>query len=79
MMPKRPARLLANRCLVAQAIAHHVILARQITFRNKIPTAGVLRRLVLSQTREASLAAAIVQTVRGARRFRRGAIEAPVR
>ena len=44
---KRPARTLANRCLVAQAIAHYVILARQITFRNKIPIAGVLRRPVL--------------------------------
>ena len=44
---KRPARPLANCCLVAQAIAHYVILARQITFRNKIPIAGVLRRPVL--------------------------------
>jgi hypothetical protein len=44
---KRQARPLANRCPVAQAIAHYVTLARQITFRNKIPTAGVLRRPVL--------------------------------
>jgi hypothetical protein len=44
---KRPARTLANRRLVAQAIAHYVILARQITFRNIIPIAGVLRRPVL--------------------------------
>src|SRR5580692_637218 len=42
----RPARPLANYCPVPQAIACSCILARQITFRNKIPTARVLRRPV---------------------------------
>ena len=40
----RPARPLANYCPVPQAIACSCILARQSTFRNKIPTARVLRR-----------------------------------
>jgi len=40
---KRPAKRLANFCPVAQAIACPFILARQITFRNKIPALGVLR------------------------------------
>ena len=40
----RPARALANYCPVPQAIACFCILARQITFGNKIPTARVLRR-----------------------------------
>src|SRR5215468_8341043 len=39
----RPARPLANYCPVPQAIACSCILARQITFRNKIPAARVLR------------------------------------
>jgi hypothetical protein len=34
---------LTNCCSVAQAIACCVILSRQITFRNRIPTVGVLR------------------------------------
>src|SRR6516162_2703372 len=36
-------RPLANCCHVPQAIAYCIILARQITFLNKIPTVGVLR------------------------------------
>ena len=36
-------QLLTNCCSVAQAIARCVILSRQITFRNRIPTVGVLR------------------------------------
>ena len=41
---KRPAQSLVNCCPVAKAIGCCFILARQITFRNKIPTLGVLRR-----------------------------------
>jgi hypothetical protein len=36
-------QLLTNCCSVAQAIACCVILSRQITFRNRIPTVGVLQ------------------------------------
>jgi hypothetical protein len=43
-------RPLANCCPVPQAIPCSFILARQITFRNKIPTVGVLRRPVLITT-----------------------------
>jgi hypothetical protein len=41
---KQPARLLASSCPVPQAIASSFILAREVTFRNKIPAARVLRR-----------------------------------
>jgi hypothetical protein len=43
----RPAQRLVYCCPVARAIACSFILARQIIFRNKIPTVGVLRRPVL--------------------------------
>ena len=43
----RPVRPLANCCPIAQAIACALILALQITFRNKIPNVGVLRCLTL--------------------------------
>jgi hypothetical protein len=36
-------QLLTNCCSVAQAIAYCIILSRQITFLNRIPTVGVLR------------------------------------
>jgi hypothetical protein len=43
----RPARRLAKCCSVPQIVACSFILARQIRFRNKISTVGVLWRPVL--------------------------------
>jgi hypothetical protein len=40
----RPARPLANCCPIPQAIECCFIVAREITFRNNIPVARVLRR-----------------------------------
>jgi hypothetical protein len=47
MMPKTAGTAPGKPLSRCTSIAHYVILARQITFRNKIPTAGVLRRPVL--------------------------------